>query len=310
MSPLRTLILVQVAFMSAGIHAADPPSKPDIADFAYGQHERQVLDVYKVESPHPVPWVFYVHGGGWQAGDKSAAQGFGVESLLKSGIAVVAINYRFLAQAQAEGVEYPLEWPTGDARRALQTARSQATEWNLDPKRVAAAGGSAGAVTSLWLALHDDMADPRSSDPIARQSTRLVCAAVSGAQISLDPKQFRDWVPNSSYGAAAFGFPQTPGGKLSSFYQYLAARERLLPVIREYSAYELVSADDPPILLEYFSRGELGKPAEDSAHVDVHGLQFVARAKTVGARAEVVYPSETKPKFSQSHDFLRRQLIP
>jgi acetyl esterase/lipase len=288
--------------------AADAKRVATFADVPYGEHERQVLDVYTVKSPQPTPWVFYVHGGGWQAGDKDAVHGFGVGELLDSGIAVVAIRYRFVPEAQAAGVRYPLEWPTHDARRALQFARTKAAEWNLDPTRVGAAGGSAGAVTSLWLGLHDDMAEANSSDPIARQSTRLTCVAVSGAQTSLDPKQFREWVPNTSYGAPAFGFPQVPGVKPSSFYQYLAARDQLLPVIREYSAYDLVSADDPPILLEYFSRGRLGEPAEDSAHVDVHGLQFVERAKEVGAHAQVVYPSEAKPKFSQSHDFLRLHL--
>ena len=95
-----------------------------------------------------------------------------------------------------------------DAARALQTIRSKAKEWNLDPKRVGATGGSAGACTSLWLALHDDLADPKSSDPVARESSRLTCAAVSGAQTSLDPKELREWIPNAIYGGHAFGFAQ------------------------------------------------------------------------------------------------------
>jgi acetyl esterase/lipase len=237
-------------------------------------------------------------------------QGFGVRALVDSGLAVVSINYRFLGPSHDAPNSLPLERPTHDARRALQFTRQHAAKWNLDPTRVGGAGGSAGAVSILWLALHDDMAQPESADPIARQSTRLACAAVSGAQTSLDPKQFREWVPNTSYGAPAFGFPQIPNVKPSSFYQFLAARDRLLPIIREYSAYDLVSADDPPISLEYFSRGEFGKPADDSAHVDVHGLEFAKHAKQVGAVAEVVYPTEALPKFAQSLEFLRRHLKP
>ena len=67
-------------------------------------------------------------------------------------------------------------------------------------KRVGATGDSAGACTALWLALHDDLADPRSSDPIARQSSRLTCAAVNGVQTSLDPQELRAWMPNAIYG--------------------------------------------------------------------------------------------------------------
>lgn len=292
----------------AGTGRAAAPRAPTFPEVAYGSDQRQVMDVYTVASAKPAPWVFYIHGGGWQAGDKDSVRTFGLEALLESGLAVVTIRYRFLSQAQAAGVTYPLEWPTRDARRALQFARTQASAWNLDPVRVAAAGGSAGAVSALWLALHDDMADPSSDDVVERQSTRLWCVAVTSAQTSLDPQQFRSWVPNASYGAPAFGFPEKPGEAGASFYRYLAARDRLLPVIREYSAYDLLSADDPPIHLEYFVRGKVGEPATDAAHVDVHGIQFVKRAKEIGVPAELVYPTADQPKFAQTIQFLRQSL--
>ena len=64
-------------------------------------------------------------------------------------------------------------------------------------------GGSAGAGISLWLAFHDDLADPQSPDPIARESTRLTCAGVMGPQTTLDPQQMKEWTPNSRYGGHA-----------------------------------------------------------------------------------------------------------
>src|SRR6185295_17550271 len=105
---------------------------------------------------------------------------------------VVSVEYRFVPQAQAAGVKPPVEWPLRDAARALQFVRSKAVEWNLDKKRIGATGGSAGACSSLWLAFHNDLADPKSADPIARESTRLWCAAVLGAQTSLDPRQLKE----------------------------------------------------------------------------------------------------------------------
>jgi hypothetical protein len=65
----------------------------------------------------------------------------------------------------------------------VQFLRMKAKEWNLDPKRFALSGNSAGAGISLWLAFHDDMADPTDKDPIARESTRLWCAAVESPLI-------------------------------------------------------------------------------------------------------------------------------
>ena len=133
--------------------------------------------------------------------------------------------------------------PLEDAARALQFVRSKAAEWNLDKKRIGATGGSAGGCSSLWLAFHDDMADPKSKDPIARESTRLYCAAVNGAQVSLDPKELREWMPNYGYGAHAFGLP--------NFQSLIDNREKVLKWIKEYSPIEHVTKDDPPIGLFY-----------------------------------------------------------
>jgi hypothetical protein len=48
---------------------------------------------------------------------------------------------------------------------------------------------------------------PQSADPVAHESTRLFCAAVTGAQTTLDPQQMKEWTPNSRYGGRAFGMP-------------------------------------------------------------------------------------------------------
>ena len=104
-------------------------------------------------------------GGG---GDKKTNP----RAFLDKGISVAAINYRYTQNGVEDKVEPPVKAPLGDAARALQFVRSKAAEWNLDKQRIGATGGSAGACTSLWLAFHDDMADPKSDDPVARESTR------------------------------------------------------------------------------------------------------------------------------------------
>ena len=180
---------------------ADEPKH--LMNVAYGTHPRQVLDFYQAKSDKPTPVVFYIHGGGWRNGDKKTNP----KAFLDKGISVVAINYRYVQNGVEEKIEPPVKAPLEDAARALQFVRSKAIEWNLDKKRIGATGGSAGGCSSLWLAFHDDMADPNSKDPVARESTRLYCAAVNGAQTSLDPKELRQWMPNYNYGAHAFGLP-------------------------------------------------------------------------------------------------------
>ena len=86
---------------------------------------------------------------------------------------MAAIEYRLIADA-------PLPAPHQDVARALQFVRSKAKDWNIDKARVGAFGGSAGAQLCMYLAFHDDLADPNSDDPISHESTRLTCAAPGG----------------------------------------------------------------------------------------------------------------------------------
>jgi acetyl esterase/lipase len=233
----RYLSFAVLLLAGPAVRAQD--AKPQL-DIPYGKHPRQVLDFYQAKSDKPTPLVFYIHGGGWQAGDK---KGFNAKPFLDKGISVVAINYRYVKQAVDEKVDPPVKAPLEDAARALQFVRSKAAEWNIDKKRIGATGGSAGACSSLWLAFHDDMADPKSSDPIARESTRLYCAAVNGAQVTLDPKVVREWMPNYTYGAHAFG--------LKNLDEVEKNRDKLAAWIKEYSPIAHVTKDDPPIGLFY-----------------------------------------------------------
>ncbi len=283
--------------------AAPPPGpKPTLANVAYGTHPKQVLDFWKAESAQPTPLLFYIHGGGWMAGDKSRVAG--LKEFLAAGISVVSVEYRFVSDAQAAGVKPPVEWPLHDAARALQFVRSKAVEWNLDKKRIGASGGSAGACSSLWLAFHDDMADPKSDDPVARESTRLMCAAVNGPQTTLDPKQMKEWTPNSTYGGHAFGFTGDKEKKLSQFEQFLQGREKILPWIKEYSPYEWVSSDDPPIYMAFSAPPALGQPAKDPTHSANFGVKLQEKLQSVGVPCQIVYPGAPDVKYRSTVEYL------
>jgi acetyl esterase/lipase len=275
----RFLTPAALLFAAALARAEGEPKK--LIGVAYGTHPRQVLDFYQAKSDRPTPVVFHIHGGGWQGGDK---KGFNPRPFLDKGISVVSINYRYVRHGVEDKVEPPVKAPLQDAARALQFVRSRAKEWNLDKKRIGATGGSAGGCSSLWLAFHDDMADPASKDPVARESTRLFCAAVNGAQTSLDPKELREWMPNYSYGAHAFG--------KSNLDVVLKERETLLPWIKEYSPIELVSKDDPPVALFYGGEKDAkkGDSPRDPTHSPLLGMLLEVRLKEAGLDYVLVYP--------------------
>ncbi len=288
----------------------EPPQRaPTMANVAYGRHERQVLDFWQADSARPTPLVFHIHGGGWVNGDKARVAG--LERYLAAGISVVSINYRFVTQAIEAGVKPPVEWPLRDAARALQFVRSKSAEWNLDQARIGATGGSAGACSSLWLAFHADLADATSTDPISRQSTRLWCAAVSGAQTTLDPQQMKEWTPNSRYGGHAFGFMPDPKDlktRDTQFAQFLAARESVLPWIKLYSPFEHVSKDDPPIYLNYAAAPALGQDQRDPTHTANFGVKLQEKLRATGVPSELVYPSAPDVTHPEIHDYLIARL--
>jgi len=263
-----------------------PAIPPTAANVPYGKLERQVLDFWQAKSDQPTPVVFCIHGGGWSNGDKSSYYG-GVKTFLDNGISVVTINYRLMKQANEQKVSPPVKAPLEDAARALQFVRSKAGEWNIDKKRIGATGGSAGGCSSLWLAFHDDMADPKSEDPVARESTRLYCAAVNGAQVSLDPKVVREWLPNYTYGAHAFA--------LKSLDEVEEKRETIAAWIKEYSPITHVTKDDPPIGLYYagVKGAKVGEKHPDPTHSPILGLKLAETLKAAGI--DVVFHSNTEP---------------
>jgi len=287
--------------------------KPTAIDVAYGPHPKQKLHFWKTpraSAEKPAPLLFFIHGGGWQGGDRFSGLSAMLPKMLESGVSVASVEYRFISEALAEKIDPPVDAPLSDAARALQTVRSRAAEWQLDPRRVAASGGSAGACSSLWLAFHDDMADPASADPVSRQSTRLLAAAVTGAQTTLDPAQMKEWTPNSRYGGHAFGFMPSPEKRDTQFAEFLAARDRLLPVINRYSPYALVTADDPPIYMAYGAPPALGQEEKDPTHSANFGLKLKERLDAAGVPCELVYPGAANVSHATVTEYLLDVLGP
>ncbi len=311
----QTLALLTALCLLGGhaltAQAPAPPKKapsgppPTLADVPYGTDPSQVLDFYKAESAKPTPLLFFIHGGGWVNGSK--ANPGELKACLAAGISVVSIEYRFIQKAILAGQKPPVEWPLHDAARALQFVRSKAGEWNIDKERIGASGGSAGACSSLWLDFHPDMADPKSTDPVARESTRLWCAAVNVAQTSLDPVQLKEWTPNSRYGGHAFGL-MDPNASLklrdTHFAEFLEKRDSFLPWIKEYSPIELVTADDPPVYLSYPAPPGIGKEQKDPTHTANYGVKLQEKCKAVGVPCELVYPGAPEVTHKTIADYL------
>lgn len=257
-----------------------PPTR---ADFRYGPHERNVFDFWSAGTTRPAPLVVYFHGGAWKIGDKREIEPATLERFLAAGISVASVNYRFTTTA-------PLPAPHHDSRRALQTLRARAGEWNLDPQRVGAYGGSAGAGITLWLAFHDEMAEPASGDPVARESTRLTCAATVAGQCTYDPQVIRAWIGEPAYrhsfSLAAYA--------VKSHAEL--ADPRLQPIYDEVSPIRHVTRDDPPVF-QIYSEPDLPVPATARAgqgmHHPIFGHRLAEALAAVGVDCRTMHTVES-----------------
>ncbi len=316
---------VLLALAGAGQVFGAPPVPPTYANLSYGPDALQVMDVWLVPGKTAAPCVMNIHGGGWLIGDKSQIQvDGGPAAFVKEGIAVVSINYRFLKQTivdtgsttgnaplQPRG-DYPtppVAVPLGDIARALQFIRSRAKEWNIDSLRIGVTGGSAGACSALWLAFHADMADPRSDDPVSRQSTRPWCAAVLAAQTTLDPAQILEWTPNNTYGGHAFGFVWDKSDKTAEIRSFFKNRESVKAWIAEYSPYALATKDAPPVYL-YYPGGvpERGVAQKDPVHSANYGALLVEKLDQLGVDYEFVHRGVVAPRFRNITEYLINRL--
>jgi acetyl esterase/lipase len=254
--------------------SGDAP-KPDYADVSYGAHPSNKLDLWLAKADKPTPLVVFIHGGGFVGGDKASASGVAIRQCLDAGVSFASINYRFRTEASINTV-------LRDSARAIQYLRYKAKEYNLDKDRVAAFGGSAGAGTSLWLAFHDDLADPKSDDPVLRESTRLVTAASTGGQATYDILKWRDvlgseeamrFYPQSTwpafYGLKTLDDLQTEKGK------QLRADVDMLGMI---------TSDDPPVWLGAGDNHDALANKGDTNHSPKHSEAVKKRCDEVGVK--------------------------
>ena len=275
-------------------------ASPTQADGSYGPHERNVLDFGPAKSDGMTPVLVFFHGGSFKAGDKANVLTRPVfEECLKAGISVVSANYRFSSDA-------PFPAQMHDGGRAVQFVRSKAKEWNLDPARIAVSGSSAGATLASWIALHDDLADPSSTDPVSRLSTRVTCASPHSGTAGLEPEYFKKQAGVTKLGAAIWQF----FGAASQTELETPEKRALM---REASPLRHATPGDPPLFLTYGGDPSEAPFASDSIqkawiHHVCLGLPLKAKYDELGLECEFYYASKPQPAGAEIA-FLKKHLL-
>lgn len=131
MKPLSLLIVLALA--------SQLPAQEIKKDIKYANpaHERQVLDIYTPKGAKNAPVVFWIHGGGWQTGDKASVQ-VKPQAFMDRGYVFVSTNYRLWPNVDMETL-------ISDIAKSIRWVHDHIAEHGGDPKRIMVMGHSAGA---------------------------------------------------------------------------------------------------------------------------------------------------------------------
>jgi hypothetical protein len=195
-----------------------------------------------------------------------------------------------------------------DGARAVQFLRYRAAEYNLDKRRFAATGGSAGGCVTMWLGFHEDLANPVDKDPVLRESSRLQVLAPRNGQSCLHIPTLKKWFGVGSLIEhpalrPLFGLPA---------HGEIQWTQQLNATMRDASPITHLTRDDPPIYLAY---GSPNRPVTERSnpglwvHHPMMGIKLKEAMDALGIACTVDYPGGPPiRKYDSQEDFIIREL--
>jgi acetyl esterase/lipase len=116
-------------------------------DIPYGEQERQILDIYAPKDAKKLPVLFWIHGGGWQAGDKSQVAEK-PKMFLERGFVFVSTSYRLLPKVEMQTI-------FRDVAKSIGWVYKNIAAHGGDPNRILVGGHSAGAQLAALLCIDE-----------------------------------------------------------------------------------------------------------------------------------------------------------
>jgi acetyl esterase len=292
---LKLNFLIVIALLLLSTCQTDPLPEPDLANVKYGPYKRNSLDIWFADTIETTPLTIFIHGGGFEEGDKEDMPNEFLQPLMESGISVASINYRLHSDALLPAAFY-------DSKRALQFIRSNSKEWGIDKEKIAVFGGSAGAQIGMWLAFADEMANPDAEDPVEHESSRLHCLATWKGQTTMDFDLWVEWVP---------GLEKMPYTKEQIFGPM--TDEEYREIIESLSPISIISTDDPPIYMDYPMKPDDPIPSNPlkawswQVHHVVFGIKLKEKMDELGVESYLLYPGADS-EYESCFDFIKSKL--
>ena len=139
----KLILLLAMAQGAALFAQADVQVERDIA-YAEPKNQRQMLDIYTPAGAKNLPVVVWIHGGGWQAGDKSEVASK-PGAFTGKGLVFVAVSYRFVTSV-------PMDTIVRDIAKSVRWVHDHIGTRGGDPNRIFLMGHSAGAQLAALVA--------------------------------------------------------------------------------------------------------------------------------------------------------------
>lgn len=137
-------IAIALLLFAAPSIAQEMQVQKDIS-YAESKNERQKLDVYAPKDGKDLPIILWIHGGGWQSGDKSEVD-VKPKAFVDKGYLFISTNYRLLPDATIKEM-------AGDVAKAIHWTHQHAQDYGGDPESIVVIGHSAGAQLAALVAI-------------------------------------------------------------------------------------------------------------------------------------------------------------
>ena len=253
-------------------------------NISYGPDKKNNLDLWIADTESKTPFVIYIHGGGFGAGSKNAAYTENnfkrVKRLLDNNISFATIDYRF-----KNNDDFLLS-SLNDAKRALQYLKFNNEKFNLIKNKVALMGASAGATSSLWIGLQDDLSDKKSKYPVLRESTKVSCIVGMAAAHSLNLNRWKEMANvDEDYLKSIF---EKYLGKMDT--EKWMKRSFDKDYISEVDFFEKMDSNDPPIFIINFGGNRKPKNIADFHHNPLHAKVLKQRADSLKIKNVIYAP--------------------
>lgn len=253
-----------------------------LKDVAYGDHHQQTFDAWVPKGKGPFPLIVYIHGGGFEGGDKEQVDQRLVKQALDKEVAFVSLNYRFLEHIPLQQIL------RDDIAYAIQYIKHYSKLQNIDTNQIYVYGGSAGGGSALWLATHDDLKDPNNTDPVRRESTRVKAIGHVNSQFTYDFEEWRNFFFDSAMSL------MSPNDDLEAYH----FDDRLdlyspegIEIRNDLNMYAMLDKDDPYMIF-ITNQGEEIETGGNLLHHPIHAQILYRRSRELGHQSKLIHNQE------------------